>query len=161
MDDIDLRIVELMAGDGRIANSQLARQLGVSEGMVRQRLKRLQQNGEVRVQAQVQVDSLSGIHLVVVGLKVDGRDLEGCAGRINCLPEVQRTLIVTGRYDLLVILAVGSHGGLVDFITHRLSTVPGVRDSETFVCLKDYDSWIPAAALADLASDQLQGDSQP
>ncbi len=162
MDDVDLRLVELMAEDGRASNSQLARQLGVSEGTVRHRLKRLQESGTVRVQTQVKGDELLGSYLVVVGLNVDGRDLEGCAERIDCLPEVQRTLIVTGRYDLLVILAMGSHSGLVDFITQRLSRVPGVRYSETFVCLKDYDSWYPAASLAAFdPNNRRQGDMQP
>ena len=150
MDDLDIRITEILSEDGRIANSEIARRLGVSEGTVRQRLKRLIESGAVKVQALVNAAQFPGWYLAVIGLSLEGRELEQCAALINQLPEVQQTMIVTGRYDLLVTVLLDSRKGLVEFVTHKLSSIPGIRNSETFVCLKDYDPWIPAACLRHL-----------
>lgn len=147
MDEIDLRITEAVAADGRVANSEIARQLGVSEGTVRQRLRKLLKTGTLKIQAQVNSEHVPNQYPAVIGLKLEGRELERFAEQINRFPEVQRVMIVTGRYDLLVNLLLDSHERLVDFVTHRLSKVAGIRDSETFVCLKNYDPWFPAACV--------------
>ena len=147
MDEIDLRIAKVLAHDGRAGNSLIARRLGISEGTVRQRLKRLVASGKLRVQALVNSDKVASKYLAIIGLNLEGRQLERCAERINRLPEVQQTFIVTGRYDILITVLLDSHGQLVDFVTHELSKIPGIRDSETFVCLKNYDPWFPASRL--------------
>ena len=153
MDDTDLRITMALAEDGRIANSEIARRLGVSEGTVRQRLRKLIDAGVVKIQAQVNADQVPGQYLAVIGLKLEGRELEKCAEQLNRFAEVQRALIVTGRYDILVSLLLDSHDRLVDFVTHRLSQVRGIRDSETFVVLKNYDPWFPALCLDRRSND--------
>ena len=41
MDELDRKIVGILQQDGRASNAKIARQLGVSEGTIRRRLKRL------------------------------------------------------------------------------------------------------------------------
>lgn len=160
MDELDLRIAGTMADDGRISNSEIARRLGLSEGTVRQRVKKLLAAGAIRFQTLVNSDQAPNRYTAIIGLSIEGRQLERCAEQINRFPEVQRTLIVTGRYDILVMLLLDSHDRLVDFVTHKLSSVPGIRDSETFVCLKNYDPWFPSACLG-RQSDGEPGDVAP
>ena len=147
MDELDLRISQALGGDGRMSNSEIARRLNVSEGTVRQRLKKLTESGQLRVQAMVNSEQVPNRYLTIMGLLIEGRQLEKCAEQIDQFPEVQRTLIVTGRYDLMVSLLLDSHTAMVDFVTHKLSTVPGILQSETFVCLKNSDPWFPADSL--------------
>lgn len=163
MDETDLKITMILAEDGRLANSEIARQLGISEGTVRQRLKKLIDADVVKVQAQVNSDRVPNQVLAIIGLKIEGRQMERCAEQINRFAEVQRTMIVTGRYDLLVTLLLDGQDRLVDFVTHKLSQVKGIRDSETFVCLKNYDPWFPAVCLgrAMHSAAQESGKSSP
>jgi Lrp/AsnC family transcriptional regulator for asnA, asnC and gidA len=157
MDELDIRIAKSLIQDGRLVpNSKIAGRLGVSEGTVRQRLGKLIEAKRLKVQALVNSEHMPGQYLAIIGLSIEGRELESCAEQINRFPQVQRTLIVTGRYDILVSLLLRSHGELVEFVTHKLSRVPGIRDSETFVCLKNYDPWYPAACL-DRSSDVEAG----
>jgi len=147
MDELDLRISQALGADGRMSNSEIARRLNVSEGTVRQRLKKLTESGQLRVQAMVNSEQVPNRYLAIIGLQIEGRQLEKCAEQIDKFPEVQRTLIITGRYDLMVSLLLDSHTAMVDFVTHKLSTVPGILQSETFVCLKNFDPWFPAENL--------------
>ena len=147
MDKIDLRISQILGKDGRISNSEIARQLNVSEGTVRQRLSKLTESGRLRVQAMVNSEQMPNRYLAMIGLQIEGRQLEKCAEEIDKFPQVQRTLIVTGRYDLMVSLLLDSHAAMVDFVTHKLSMVRGILQSETFVCLKNSDPWFPADNL--------------
>ena len=147
MDELDLRISQALGADGRMSNSEIARRLNVSEGTVRQRLRKLTESGRLRVQAMVNSELMPNRYLAIIGLQIEGRQLEKCAEEIDKFPEVQRTLIVTGRYDLMVSLLLDSHTAMVDFVTHKLSAVQGILQSETFVCLKNSDPWFPADKL--------------
>jgi Lrp/AsnC family transcriptional regulator for asnA, asnC and gidA len=154
MDNLDLRIAESLAGDGRLSNSEIARRLNVSEGTIRQRLKRMIDSGQLRIQAMLNGELFPHRYLAVIGLQIEGRELEKCAEEINQLPEVLRTLIVTGRYDLMAFLLLDSHAAMVDFVTHKLSRIKGIRESETFVCLKNSDPWFAVSSLREIADAQ-------
>ena len=48
MEDLDRRIVDLLAKDGRISYTDLGRALGMSTSAVHQRVRRLEQRGVVK-----------------------------------------------------------------------------------------------------------------
>lgn len=142
LDKIDLRIAYLLGENGRLSNRELARQLDISEGNVRQRLGRLLDEGALKISAQANLESQPEAFIAIVGVKIDGRCLTECAQRIAKLPSVLTTLIVTGRHDLMAVILAPSRMTLVDFVTNELSTVQGVRDSETSIVLKSIDFWV-------------------
>ena len=49
MDELDRKIIALLQLDGRASNAKIAREVGVSEGTVRRRLRRLVQDEGVNV----------------------------------------------------------------------------------------------------------------
>lgn len=147
LDDIDLRIAKHLGEDGRLSNRELARRIGVSEGTIRQRLGRLLRSGALRVCAQASMECMPDSFFAIVGLKIEGRRLNECVKRISALPAVLTTLIVTGRYDIVAMVLAPSRHTLVDFVADRLSTVPGVRDSETYVVLRSKGQWVDTERL--------------
>ena len=143
LDTLDRAIVEALRADGRAANSAIAAGLGVAEGTVRQRIKKLIDTGAFRVAGLLNPQILPDHQLCVIGLKVDeSKQLEHRARDVSALPEVRSVAIVTGRYDLLVEVLVSSNQGLIRFLSDSLTRVPGITSSETFLLLKTYDKWI-------------------
>ena len=51
MDELDAQIIAMLRKDGRASNAGIARNVGVSEGTVRRRLKRLVQEKFIQVVA--------------------------------------------------------------------------------------------------------------
>jgi len=147
MDAIDLHIAYMLGENGRISNREIARRIGVAEGTVRQRLAHLIGSGALRVSAQFNIEAVPEAYIAVVGMKIDGRRLIECALEVERLPSVLTTMIVTGRYDLLAVVLAFSRQTLVDFVTGQLSKITGVKDSETYVVLRNYGQWLPADKL--------------
>ncbi|NLF30051.1 MAG: Lrp/AsnC family transcriptional regulator [Planctomycetes bacterium] len=147
MDEVDVGIVQLLEQDGRMSNVEMAKRLKVSEATIRQRLKRLVGGRVMRMQPMLNAERFGEWHLVLVGLSIEGRQLEQCARQLTDLPEVVNTMIVTGRFDLIATLLLENQRSLKDFITKKLARVPGIRNSETFICLKKSDPWVDAACL--------------
>jgi Lrp/AsnC family transcriptional regulator for asnA, asnC and gidA len=143
LDAVDRAIIEALRVDGRAGNSAIAGELGVAEGTVRQRIKKLLDAGVFRVAGLVNPEIMPEHQLCVIGLKVDEtKQLEARAREVSQLPEVRSVAIVTGRYDLLVEVLVTSNQGLIRFLSESLAQITGITSSETFLLLKTYDKWI-------------------
>jgi Lrp/AsnC family transcriptional regulator, regulator for asnA, asnC and gidA len=143
LDEIDRGIVAALRADGRTNNSVIAARLGIAEGTVRQRMRKLTEAGVVRISALVNPEIISEHQLCMVGLKLsESKRLESAATEISQLPEVRSVAIVTGRYDLLCEVLVDSNHGLIRFLSESLAKVVGIESTETFLLLKTYDKWI-------------------
>ncbi len=160
MDAIDLQIAYFLGMNGRLSNREIARRIGVAEGTVRQRLAHLIKSGSLRISAQIDIEAAPEAHIALVGLKIEGRRLNECALELSRLPSVLTTMIVTGRYDLIAMVLALSRQTLVKFVTDELSRIPGVKDSETYVALKNINHWIPADKLSQMISVNRKGISE-
>jgi Lrp/AsnC family transcriptional regulator for asnA, asnC and gidA len=143
LDEIDRSLIQALRADGRTNNSVIAAQLGVAEGTVRQRVRKLTEAGVLRVSALVNPEVISEHQLCVIGIKItESQRLEAKGEEVSKLPEVRSVAIVTGRYDLIIEVLVASNHGLIRFLSESLASVQGIQSSETFLLLKTYDKWI-------------------
>jgi Lrp/AsnC family transcriptional regulator, regulator for asnA, asnC and gidA len=136
IDEIDLQIIEALRNDGRVAFAQIAEQLNVSPGMIRLRYNRLLEEGYLKVVAITNPLRMGFKTMAMIGIRVDGSKLLEAAEKISRLDEVIYLVVSSGRFDLFAEVVCRDHEDLLRFITEKLSTVDGVRDSESFMHLK-------------------------
>jgi Lrp/AsnC family transcriptional regulator for asnA, asnC and gidA len=142
LDPRDWEIIELLRA-GMISNSAVAKELGVSEGMIRQRIKRLRELGILSLRGLINPEILANRQIVWLGVNVsESRRLDEKAREISELRDVLSVSLVSGRFDLIVELLLDSHHGLVDFLTEELSQVQGIGRTESFVTLKTYSKFV-------------------
>ena len=143
LDELDHGIMDELRCDGRASNSAIAQKLGVAEGTVRQRTKKLFESGVFRVVGMANPEIMPEYQVCIIGLRVDeSRELKNRAQAVSALPEVRSVSIVTGRYDLICEVVVPSNHGLISFLSKSLATVPGITNSETFLLLETIDKWV-------------------
>jgi Lrp/AsnC family transcriptional regulator, regulator for asnA, asnC and gidA len=141
-DQIDWKIIDILR-EGYEANNAVAARLGVSEGTIRARLKRLKKAGILTVRALINPDVLENKQLVMVAMNVaESRLLEHKAGEIARLSGVLSVSLASGRFDLMAEVLVDSNKGLVRFLTEELSTIEGITRSESFIMLKNYNKFV-------------------
>jgi Lrp/AsnC family transcriptional regulator for asnA, asnC and gidA len=136
LDETDLKIMEALQKDGRVAFSQIAGQLGVSPGMIRQRYGRLVDQGFLRVVAITNPLRMGYKTMAMIGIRAEGSKLLDVAEKISRLDEVIYMIISSGRFDIFAEVVCRNHEDLLRFITEKLSTIDGVRESESFMHLK-------------------------
>ena len=136
LDETDLNIIESLRKDGRVAFAQVAEQLGVSPGMIRQRYTRLVDQGFLKVVAITNPIRMGYKTMAMIGIRVEGSKLLGVAEKISKLEEVIYLVISSGRFDIFAEVVCRDHEDLLRFITEKLSTIDGVRESESFMHLK-------------------------
>ncbi len=136
LDQTDLRIIEALQKDGRVAFAQIAEQLGVSPGMIRQRYSRLVEQGYLKVVAITNPLRMGFKTMAMIGIRTEGSKLLDVAEKISKLDEVIYMVISSGRFDIFAEVICRDHEDLLRFITEKLSTIDGVRESESFMHLK-------------------------
>jgi Lrp/AsnC family transcriptional regulator, regulator for asnA, asnC and gidA len=135
-DEIDLQIIDALRKDGRVAFSQIAEELNVSPGMIRLRYNRLVDQGYLKVVAITNPLRMGFKTMAMIGIRADGSKLLDVAEKIARLEEVIYLVISSGRFDLFAEVVCRDHEDLLRFITEKLSTIEGVRESESFLHLK-------------------------
>jgi Lrp/AsnC family transcriptional regulator for asnA, asnC and gidA len=135
VDRLDTSIIDILQSDGRASNAGISRRVGVSEGTVRRRLKRLIQDEFIQVVA-LPDPAKMGLHSeALVGLQVDADRLDMVAGDLSGLKEVTWVAMTTGQYDIFAWVSVESSEALGILLRTKIGAIPGVRRSETFVSL--------------------------
>jgi Lrp/AsnC family transcriptional regulator for asnA, asnC and gidA len=136
LDETDLKIMDALQNDGRVAFSQIAEQLGVSPGMIRQRYGRLVDQGFLKVVAITNPLRMGYKTMAMIGIRAEGSKLLDVAEKVSKLDEVIYMVIASGRFDIFAEVVCRDHEDLLRFITEKLSTIDGVRESESFMHLK-------------------------
>ena len=141
-DALDWKIINLLS-QKYMPNSTVARKLSVTEGTIRQRLKRLQSGNVLKIRALRDPNILENQQVAIVAATLmEAKHLDKKAQEISELDNVLSVSIVSGRYDVLIEVLLESNKGLVTFLTEKLSTIEGISKTETFVILKSYDKWV-------------------
>jgi len=136
LDDIDLKIIEALRKDGRIAFTTIAEQLSVSPGMIRQRYNRMVDQGFLKIVAITNPVRMGFRTMAMIGIRAEGSKLLEVAEKVSQLDEVIYMIISSGRFDIFAEVICRDHEELLRFITEKLSTIDGVRESESFMHLK-------------------------
>ena len=144
IDEINIAIINHLK-DGRVAFKKIADDLLVSEGTVRARVKRLQEEGVLEIAGFVDPEAIPDKYLVMVGVKLKDMNLVGKGEEFSKLRGVTSVCVVTGRFDLLVLVMLKKQFGMLEFYTEEVSQIENVRSVETFVIYKSFNLKVPLA----------------
>lgn len=144
MDEINISIINHLR-DGRVPFKKIADDLKVSEGTVRARVKKLQEDGILEITGLVDPESIPDKYLVMVGVKLKDMDLVSKGEEFSKLRGVISVCVVTGRFDLIVTVMLKKQFGMLEFYTEEVSQIENVRSVETFVIYKSFDLKVPLA----------------
>ncbi len=141
-DKTDWQIIDILSKK-HVPNSVIARELNLSEGAIRQRLKKLISSGVLTVRALRNPDILKDQQLAIITANVaESSQLDNKAKEIAQLKDVMSVSLISGQYDLMIEVLVSCNKGLVSFLTETLSKVKGLSKTETFVTLKSYNKYV-------------------
>lgn len=136
LDDVDRYLIEALRKDGREPFAQIAERLSVSPGMIRQRYNRLVDQGYLKVVAITNPIQHGLKTMAMIGVRTDGTSMLAVADQIARLEEVIYLVVASGRFDILAEVFCRDHEHLLRFITEKLYSIEGVRETETFMHLR-------------------------
>ena len=136
LDELDRNIISLLQYDGRMPYTQVATELGITEGTVRRRVKQLMDNGVLQIVAIVGPHDLGWTEVAMIGISVQSNLLTPIADEIAKLPEVSYLFQAAGEFDLFAEVFCKDREHFVSFLNNKLQQIPGVERTQSFLILK-------------------------
>ncbi len=135
MDEIDAQLIRHLQVDGRRPYTQLAREVGLSEAAVRQRIQRLLDGGVMQIVAVTDPLQLGLHRQAMILIKVEG-DIREVAAELATFDEVDYLVLTAGSVDILAEVFVPDDQALLELLNDRIRKVPGVVATESVIYLQ-------------------------
>lgn len=136
IDEMDRQLIEMLAKDARISNRKIALELNVTEGTVRGRIKRLQQERLMSFTAITSFDLGTANKLAFIGIQADIGSVRDIANAIAEIAAVTSVLITMGRFNILAICLFDELSELHAVASDQILSLRGVHHVETSVAVK-------------------------
>ena len=132
LDEADQAIVERLSRDARVSNREIAEQLGVTEGTVRARVKRMEEEKLIRITAVTNIDRFKDAALAYIWIEVErSGQTKVVAEKLAAIVELGFVGVMLGRADILAITMVRNAEHLAEFLHQHISVVEGVRGTRS------------------------------
>ena len=139
LDDLDYRILEQLIHDGRKSFTDIADELKVSVGTVRNRYNTYLENDLLTIIGRVNPEKIGFHTYAQILIKVRPVEkVKSVADQIAKLPEVSFLAMTTGSFDLEVNVMCRDNDHLVQFMTNHITKMDGIFESATNIYFKVY-----------------------
>jgi Lrp/AsnC family transcriptional regulator for asnA, asnC and gidA len=136
LDAIDRDVVRILQKNGRTPNTEIGRQLGLTETTIRKRIARLLEDGLLNIVAVPTPRATGWTTSAIIGVSVRLGDLNTASKELASCPEVRYLGLSTGRYDLILEAFFADSEHLLEFVSDRLGSLAGVTSVETSIILR-------------------------
>ena len=142
IDETNIAIIKQLS-NGRKSFKKIAEGLSVSENTVRARVNKLIDEGILEIAARIDPEAVTGHRVVVIGVKLKTMNMVKKGEEFSKLKGVVSASVVTGRYDLILVVLLNAGFGLLEFYTEEVARIEDVQSVETFVVYKGYNLKVP------------------
>ena len=136
IDATDMKIIRLLQKNGRMSNTEIAKQTGVSETTVRYRLQRLTKEDYIQIVAMVNPLRLGFGIEGIIRIKADIKAIDRIAERLKAIDALYFVARSMGAYDFDAEYFVKSSTELKELID-TINAMQGVTDTDVSTVL-DY-----------------------
>ena len=138
LDEIDERLLEELARDGRLSVRALSEKVSISRANAYTRLERLRETGVLLGFTTVVDARRAGLRTsAYVSLVVRQEAWRTLRERLRTVPEVQHMALVGGDVDVILLVRTSDNDALRRVVLDRLQAIPGVLSSRTLLIFED------------------------
>lgn len=137
LDNLDLRILQIIAEDARIPLSDVATKCNASRAVVHQRIAKLYEKGAITGSGyRVNPKSIGYSTCTFVGINLErGSMYRNVVEELNAIPEVVESHFTTGNFTMMIKLYAYDNEHLMTLINNKIQQIPGVISTETLISL--------------------------
>lgn len=136
LDELDQQLIAVLGDDARVSNRRIAADLGVTEGTVRGRIKRLQQEGLMAFTAitSYQMESRPLLAFISIAAEID--KVREVANRIAEISAINAVMVTMGEFNILAISVFNDMNELASIGSDQILGIPGVHHIETSIAVR-------------------------
>lgn len=140
LDSFDQKILDVLARDGRVTMTDLAKEIGLSKSPTQARVRRLESEGVITGYRAMLDPVLLGLnHVAFVEVKLnDTREaaLRAFNEAVQMIPEVEQAHMIASNFDYLVKVRTTTMSAYRAVLGEKISALPHVAHTSTFVVME-------------------------
>jgi DNA-binding Lrp family transcriptional regulator len=136
MDETDRQIIRILKNDGRAAYIDIGKQVDLSEGAVRKRIKLLIDAGVIR-KFTAKIGAAEGAEAITLLATHPSFPTQEVSDRIRKIPNVETLYEVTGEYDIIAVIS-GMSVMEVNECIEKIRRVEGIMKTNTMIVLRSW-----------------------
>lgn len=140
LDSYDEAILRVLAAEGRVTATDLARRIGLSKSPTQARLKRLEETGVIAgYRAMLDPIAMGLAHVAFVEVRLsDTREaaLQAFNRAVRAIPEVEQCHMIASRFDYLLKVRTADIADYRRVLAERISALPHVAATSTYVAME-------------------------
>lgn len=140
---LEQKVLKILMAEGRLRAGEIARRLDAGEEEVQDVIQKLEEEKVVLgYRAVINPKNLGEDHVLsIIEVRVHPQrevGFDAIASRIYRFPEVRTCYLLSGTYDLMLVVEGRSVREVSDFVASKLSTLDYVQGTVTHFMLKKY-----------------------
>jgi len=153
LDELDIRIVDLLQRDGRATQLEISRAVGLSQPAVAERIRKLEDRGVITgYTARVDAAKLGKDITAFIGVNIEHpKYFEGFAKKVLAMPDILECHRVAGQDSYILKVKTANTKTLDALLVETLRTIAGVTRTQTTIVLssikEDTHVRVPAELL--------------
>lgn len=135
LDALDSRILNELTENARIPFSQLAKQLNVSNSLIHQRIKKLEESGTLgeahfRLEPRhLGYETCAFTQIIIT----QARLLSSVISSLEAIPEIVECVNIAGRYAIMVKIFAINNRHLRDIVYEKIQVIEGIEETNTLM----------------------------
>ena len=136
IDATDTRIISILQKDGRTSNTDIAKELDISEATIRGRIKRLIDEEYIQIVA-VANPFRTGFEIAGdLYINVEMKKIDAVIAELGKMKELWYIVMTTGKTNINAEFIVTSLDELHDLVYNRMSNIDGIISVDTAIIMK-------------------------
>ncbi len=139
IDNIDLKILNLLKKNAKMAYTEIAKKVYVSGGTVHVRMKKMEQMGIVtKTTLKLDYTKLGYDITCFLGIFLQKSSLyDSVVEQLKEIPEIVKIHYTTGNYNIFIKIYCKDTNHLKDILHDKIQKVEGIESTETFLSLEE------------------------
>lgn len=138
LDDLDYAILTHLQKDGRKPFTEIAKDLGVTDGTIRTRVARMVDSGTLSIIGTLNPLKVGYDAPALIHIAIEPKRLMAAKETIAAFPEVSYAILVAGDCDLIIEVVCRDRAHLTELVLERIHQVAGVTQTRIYLILQMY-----------------------
>jgi DNA-binding Lrp family transcriptional regulator len=136
IDELDKQLITILSKDARISNRKIAAELGVTEGTVRGRIRRLQKERLIAFTAITSFEMADNTRMAIIGVQVDPAQVQEISLKISDISTINAVMVTMGRFNIMAFCLFSELDQLHEISSDKILAMNGVHHVETSIAVR-------------------------
>jgi Lrp/AsnC family transcriptional regulator for asnA, asnC and gidA len=139
IDDTDVKIINSLLANSRLALTELSKKIGISSVAIQQRINKLEKKGIIKgFTSQIDYKILGFSTTAFIGIFLEkAKFYKSVIDELNKVKEISEAHFTTGNYSIFAKVYARNNDHLMEILNTRVQNITGIARTETFISLEE------------------------